>query len=100
MDDIDPGDPANIPFCFAFEFTQAAPHSCCLNILAPENIPIIDSTFATSHLEVVCKDGDGGGDDGDGDDGGGAGDDDDGDDGGGDSNDVVRKCGYATHVRW
>ena len=33
-DDIDPNEPANMSFLLAFERTQAAPHSVCLNDVA------------------------------------------------------------------
>ena len=50
--DIDPDDPTNMSFLFAFECTQAVPQSVCLNDTAPKNMPPISLTVDTSHLEM------------------------------------------------
>ena len=49
---IDPDDSRNMYFLFAFERTQAAPQSVCLNDTAPENIPSILVTLDTAHFEM------------------------------------------------
>ena len=52
VSDIDPGDPSNMRFLVAFEWTQTAPQSCCLNDVALMNISSMLVTLDTSHLEM------------------------------------------------
>ena len=55
--DIDPRDPPNIKFLLAFERTQGAPQSVCLNAVASENMPFISVTRDTPHFEMsILKD--------------------------------------------
>ena len=59
---IDPADPSNIRFLVAFEWTQAAPQSCCfdtshvemlpLKDIAKENMLFISLTLDTSHFDM------------------------------------------------
>ena len=50
--DIDPGEKSNMICFVAFERTQAAPQSVCLNDFAPKNIRSILATLDTSHFEM------------------------------------------------
>ena len=50
--DIDPGEPLNMKFLVAFEWTQAAPQSCCLNEVAPINMRFISFTLDTSQNDM------------------------------------------------
>ena len=50
--DIDPGEPSNIISFVAFECTQAAPQSLCLNDVAFRNILFMLPTLDTSHREM------------------------------------------------
>ena len=50
--DSDPDEPSNITRLFAFELTQAAPQSVCLNDVAPRNISAIVVTLDTSHFDM------------------------------------------------
>ena len=52
VSDIDPDEPANIELLLAFEWTQAAPQSFCLNDVACRNMSFILVTFETSHIEM------------------------------------------------
>ena len=50
--DIDPDERTNMSFWLAFELTQAAPQSCCLNDPAFENMLSMLVTLDTSHFEI------------------------------------------------
>ena len=47
--DMDPPEPLNMRFCDAFELTQAAPLSSCVNIAALMNMRSMLFTLETSH---------------------------------------------------
>ena len=49
--DIDPDDPLNMYHLLAFEWTQVAPQSFCLNDFASRNISSMLNTLDTSHFE-------------------------------------------------
>ena len=49
---IDPGEPENISFLLAFDWTQAAPQSFCLNDFAPSNMKSMSVALDTSHFEM------------------------------------------------
>ena len=51
--DIDPGERSNIECLLAFECTQAAPQSWCLNDVACMNMVFMLVTFDTSHFETL-----------------------------------------------
>ena len=50
--EIDPNDPTNISFLLAFEWTQAALQSFCVNEAALLNMLSMLVTLDTSHLEM------------------------------------------------
>ena len=49
--DIDPDESVNMSILLAFERTQAAPQSLCLNDAASNNMRLISVTLDTSHFE-------------------------------------------------
>ena len=51
VDDIEPGESKNMSVCFAFEFTQASPHSACLKDEARWNMYSMSVTADTSHFD-------------------------------------------------
>ena len=50
-DDIEPGELINMPGFFAFEFTQAIPHSSRSKADAPLNMAVMSATADTFHFE-------------------------------------------------
>merc|ERR1719174_3373599 len=49
---IVPAEPVNMSILLAFDFTQGARQSCCLNDVACQNMWFILVTFDTSHFEM------------------------------------------------
>ena len=50
--DIDPDESVNMSILLAFERTQPAPQSLCLNDAASKNMRLISVTLDTSHIEM------------------------------------------------